>query len=426
MYQLLKELKIFIKYPRRQLHIWKCKIKNNTKYRLSKNIKDNFTFNESKNPKVSIIIPVYNQYQYTINCLYSILKNTKNVDYEIIVADDCSTDKTKNIQDKIKNIKYIKTEANCGFLRNCNNALGFARGEYIWLLNNDTQVQKDALLWLVKTFEVQNNVGAVGSKLILADKTLQEAGAIIYKDGSGYNYGKGDNPSVREFNYLKKVDYCSGASFLIKRDILLKLGGFDETFVPAYYEESDLCFRLRQEGLNVYYQPKSEVIHFESVSLKEHQKDLLKINKEKFFNKWSDILKEQSDSPMENFKARDRSQNQKVLLFIDNSALKQDINSLKEDIKSFINKGFNVKYICVKSLLPDLAEVVEQLGVEVIESKNRYAERWLQEYGKYVDFIFVNKKQLNDSFMLKFNQYCKSAQVLNQAQDELFYQLEHI
>lgn len=430
MLELLSEIIYFTKFPRKQKNIWLDRFLNYHKYKLYKNTLDNFSFPKVVSPKVSIIIPVYNNYQHTINCLYSILKRTNRIDYEVIIADDCSTDKTSKIQETIKNIRYIKTESNCGFLKNCNNAVKHARGEYIWLLNNDTQIVEDALSWMLKTFEKKKDAGIVGSKLIFANKMLQEAGGIIYQDATGYNYGRCQIPNSKEFNYLKEVDYCSGASLLIKKDFWQELGGFDEYFAPAYYEETDLCFRVREKGLKVYYQPKSEIIHFESVSLKESHDDLMKINGEKFFSRWKEVLKKQTQNPEYNFLARDRSQNKKTLLFCDDHILRPDTNcgnrSSFQYLEMFCEMGFNVKYIGKHYLKPDTPrdlvyeDMIQQLGVEMIDFTPGRFDRWFENNGKFVDYLYINRPQVWECLEPFFKKYCKSAKRFYQGHDVHF------
>lgn len=428
----MEELAYFTKFPRKQFLMWKYEFKNCflKPFKLYKNVKDNFSFKHVENPIVSIIIPVYNQYQYTINCLYSILKTVQNIDYEIIIADDCSTDKTQDIVKKIGNIKVVKTPQNMGFLKNCNNVASHAKGEFIWLLNNDTQIQHKTLSSLLNVFKIKKDVGVVGSKLIYPNGNLQEAGGIIYNDATGCNFGKGKMHFDRTFNYLKEVDYCSGASLFMKKDFWNKLGGFDENFVPAYYEETDLCFRVRQAGLKVYYQPQSLVVHFESISLSGSHDLLMKQNGEKFRKKWVGELKKQCPPNDDNFLARDRSQNKKTLLFIDDNILRPDTNCGERNsfqyLEFFVSLGFNVKFLPKNTLLNENKYVddIEQLGVEVVfferkmsAENTNYAKEWLSKHGKYIDYVFINRPHVYEHFIPLIKKYCKPKSIHYQGHD---------
>ena len=267
-----------------------------------------------ENPIVSIIIPVYNKFRFTNKCIKSILKENEEIPYEIIIADDMSTDLTKYIKYFFVNINIKKNEKEHGFVMNCNMAANFAKGKYIVFLNNDVQVKKGWLSNLVKLIESNENIGMVGSKLIYPNGTLQEAGGIIWRDGSGYNYGRGKDPEMAEYNYVKEVDYISGASIIIRKSIWNEIGGFDKRFSPAYYEDTDFGFEVRKHGYKVMYQPLSVVVHLEGISngkdlhygLKKYQ---IK-NQKKFIEKWKEELKMQS-TPQNLFKARDRSFNKK-------------------------------------------------------------------------------------------------------------------
>ena len=252
----------------------------------------NFTFNKSNvDPEVSIIIPVYNQIRYTLNCLYTLEQYDKDIPKEIIIINDNSTDDTLNYLNNIAGITIINNSENLGFLKNVNKGILAAKGKYVYLLNNDVEVQEKYLSSLLEVFETKENVGAVGSKMVFADNTLQETGCLIFKDSEIVNLGRHDAIDASKFNFLRKVDYCSGCSLLFSRkDINGKPNLLDEAFLPAYYEETDFCQRLKYEQkLDIYYQPKSEIIHFENISYtgKDSGKELLlQKNREVFMKRW--------------------------------------------------------------------------------------------------------------------------------------------
>lgn len=244
------------------------------------------SFTSPAKPLISIIIPVYNQYDYTMRCLTTLHKNT-HLPYEVILVDDCSTDDTRTIETRVKGITILHSQKNQGFLLNCNMAAKHAKGEYIYLLNNDTQVLPNTIEELYNTFQTHDNAGAVGSKLIQKNGLLQWAGNEISPDLQVWGYGLNQDPTLPKYNYLRSVAFCGGASLMIPKKLWDELGGFDERFVPGYYEETDLCLRLRHKGYAVYYQPKSEIIHFQGMSFTgQNTSKYMKINGEKFKEKW--------------------------------------------------------------------------------------------------------------------------------------------
>ncbi|HNP31107.1 MAG TPA: glycoside hydrolase family 99-like domain-containing protein [Nitrospirales bacterium] len=253
-----------------------------------------FNFSDVEQPLVSIVIPVYNHLEYTVCCLASLLRYVPQCSFEVIIVDDGSHDETPNILTKIKNIRYCRNEANIGFLRSCNRGASLARGQYLLLLNNDTQVLEGWLDELVNTFQEQSDVGLVGSKLLYPNGKLQEAGAIIRRDGSAELVGLNGDPESPEYNVVREVDYCSGACLLMKAEVFKTLGGFDDIYAPAYCEDSDLAFRVRKMGMRVFYQPRSVVVHHLSVSTNDssHEKmPLVARNVNTFVQRWTDELK---------------------------------------------------------------------------------------------------------------------------------------
>jgi GT2 family glycosyltransferase len=220
----------------------------------------------SGSPRVSIVIPVHNQLEFTYRCLMSIAAHPSRASIEIIVCDDASSDNTPAALSGVCGIRYIRNEVNRGFLHSCNRAAAEARGQHLLFLNNDTEVQAGWLDHMLALFDADERTGLVGAKLLFPNGRLQEAGGVIWRDATGYNYGRYDDPGKPEYNYVREVDYCSGACILIETALFRQLGGFDVHYAPAYYEDTDLAFRVRQADKKVLYQPLAVVVHHEGVS----------------------------------------------------------------------------------------------------------------------------------------------------------------
>lgn len=219
----------------------------------------------SENPEVSIIIVLFNRAELTFACLRSLSENP-SVRIEIIIVDNASQDETAGLLDQLQNARIIRNPKNRNFLLAVNQAAREAKGEYLLILNNDAQVLPGTLESALKTLRRSSDIGAVGGRLILLDGTLQEAGSIIWRDGSCLGYGRGDDPFAPMYMFRRDVDYCSGAFLLTPRRVWEQLKGFDEQFKPAYYEETDYCARLWQRGLRVVYEPMAVLLHYEFAS----------------------------------------------------------------------------------------------------------------------------------------------------------------
>lgn len=368
-------------------------------------------FSEQSTPMVSIVIPVYNQFDYTYNCLKSILKNSGNVSYEILIANDCSTDITKDIERVAKNVRLITTESNVRFLLNCNNAAKYARGQYILFLNNDTQVMENWLQPLVDVMEQDEAVGMVGSKLIYPDGRLQEAGGIVWKDASAWNYGHLKNPDDPDYVYLKEADYVSGAAIMIRTSLWKEIGGFDERFAPAYYEDTDLAFEVRKHGYKVMMQPKSVVVHYEGISNGTDTSTGLKAyqiaNNKKFYEKWKDVLgKENFKNGQHVYLAKDRGQMRKQILVVDHYVPNYDKDAggrcTYMYIKMFLKMGLKVTFIGDNFARPEpYTSELNAMGVEILFGNDYYNnwETWLKDNLHYFDYIYLQRPHISIKYI---------------------------
>ncbi len=368
------------------------------------------TLPQYDSPTVSIVIPAYNQFTYTYYCIKSIIENSGDVSYEVILADDCSNDFTTKIALVVENLIIARTPSNMLFLRNCNNAARQARGKYVLFLNNDTQVQENWLKPLVELLEKDQTIGMTGSKLVYADGTLQEAGGIIWRDGSGWNYGRNDDAMKPEYNYVRDVDYISGASIMIRRSLWEELGGFDEYFAPAYCEDSDLAFRVRKAGYRVVYQPLSVVVHFEGKSngtdlnsgVKQYQVE----NSMKLKKRWKDELAKQYECGQFVFKARERSSDKKTILVIDHYVPQFDKDAGSKTtiqyLRMFVEKGYIVKFIGDNFYQHEpYTTVLQQMGIEVLYGPwyAQHWQEWLLQNKDCIDFAYLNRPHITIKYI---------------------------
>lgn len=217
------------------------------------------------NPTVSVAIVLYNQAGLSLKCLQSLADSTCQ-NYETIIIDNASTDRTQQLLARVRHARSLSQPTNEGFLLAVNAAATMATGRYLLLLNNDALLMPDSLQAAIDRLDADSTVGAVGGSIQLWDGTLQEAGSIIWNDGSCLGYGRGRDPVESAFSFVRDVDYCSGAFLMVRRDLFEALGRLDVDYCPAYYEETDLCVRIWKAGYRVVYDPKVSLRHFEFAS----------------------------------------------------------------------------------------------------------------------------------------------------------------
>ena len=353
-------------------------------------------------PLVSIIIPVFNQYAYTLNCLISIQKNIGNIPFEIIIADDCSTDETQNIENNIKNIIVSRNETNLGYIKNCNNAAKLAKGKFLYFLNNDTEVQPNWLKELINVFDLHKDAGVVGSMILNPNGTLQECGVYMFND-IFYNKIRGNDISAEKYDCLSVCDYISGCSLLTPKELFEEIGGFDELFSPAYCDDPDYCLSALSKGFKTYVQPKSKIIHYGSVSYHETSNDLILRNKEILKNKWSTFFNSRSEYN----KRKDCSGTTRkpTILVIDDFLPQFDKHAggktIFQFLELFLKMGLNVKFCPYygNHYEKPYYSILTNNGIEIIKKEHVYF--WINTNLGYLDYVLFSRPQIVRNFMVK-------------------------
>ena len=363
------------------------------------------TFATVAKPTVSVVIPVHNKFEITHFCLCALQFAYNEATFEVIVVDDGSTDETVDIDNFVEGIQVVRHKSALGFVNSCNDGAALARGEFVVMLNNDTEVTSRWLDELVSVFRNFNNVGLAGSKLLYPDGHLQEAGGIVWNSGNPWNVGRNANSAEPAYNYLRQTDYVSGAAIMLPIELWKKLGGFSSEFAPAYFEDTDLAMKVRQAGHSVVYVPSSTVFHFEGqsagTSVASGMKRFQEVNRPKFKRKWVREYGSHGTEGVRPDREKDRNIAFRVLFvdqhvpFVDNDA---GSYAAFQEIRLFQSQGAKVTFLPRNLAWMDRHTLaLQRIGVECL-----YAPfvmdftGYIQKHAADYDVVYITRYKVGE------------------------------
>ena len=331
--------------------------------------------------EVVVLIPVHNNWATTELCLRSLMMTSVDTPYRLMVVNDGSTDETAERLAATAGIDVVQLDENVGFLRAVHAGFAAASEPYVVLLNNDTVVTDGWLDALYDTMRHDPTTGVVGAMLLYPDGVLQEAGSLIFSNGRGVNYGKGDDATRAWYASPREVDYCSGACIIVRHSAWVATGGFDLDFAPAYYEETDFAFSVRKAGYRVLYQPAARIYHFEGVTYGRDEspkkKALMDTNRARLQTKWATELAAQWEQGVSHQVGQSWRSARGRILVVDSSVPQtdKDAGSIRmfEIVRILRDLGFAVTFMSMRGTFEEpYVSQLRQLEVEVINGRANY------------------------------------------------------
>ncbi len=372
-------------------------------------------------PVASIVIPIHNKFHVTYHCLLSLLVAPNRASFEVIIVDDGSKDDSIRVPELVSGIQYLRNEEAQGFILACNRGASVARGDYIVMLNNDTEVTAGWIDELLASFEHFDGVGMAGAKLLYPDGTLQEAGGIVWSSGNPWNYGRKANPADPRYCYARQADYLSGACVMLPRELWNDIGGFSETYIPAYFEDTDLAFQVRERGFKTVYTPFSQIIHFEGVSsgtsVSSGIKRFQEINRPKFKGRWIGACRNNGKEGVGPDLAKDRNIEFRALV-IDAETPMPDQNAGSyaaiQEMRMLQALGFKCTFVPQNmAYMGRYTETLQRMGIECVYSPFAASVNDLiEERGAEFDLVYITRYYVAQECIDTIRKHAPNAKVV--------------
>ncbi len=372
--------------------------------------------------RASIVIPVHGKLAYTLACLRSLVQTGLPDDVEVIVVDDASPDETGDVLPAIPGLRYHRNASNLGFVGSCNAGAAMARGAHLVFLNNDTTLTPGWIDALLRTFETHPDTGLAGAQLVYPDGRLQESGGIVFSDGSGWNFGRFDDPRHPAYTFVREADYCSGAAIALPRALFQRLGGFDERYAPAYYEDTDLAMKVREAGLKVRVQPASVVVHHEGITAGTDTGSGVKAyqvrNQQRFLERWRDVLVRRHPAPTQavHYAAQHRARARVLVIDATTPMPDRDSGSVRlfELMRLLVDEGCAVTFFPENGLDDGrYTQALRELGVEAWTQPWLGAiPDWLTKHGKRFQLVIVSRHYVLSPLLPLLRRHAPQARIV--------------
>jgi O-antigen biosynthesis protein len=359
-------------------------------------------------PLVSIIVCAQHGYEPALRCLHRIATHRPAASFEVILIDDACGDPEMRKLTRIPGLRIETEAAAIGYAQCCNRAADLALGEYLHFLSDLILVHDGWLDSLLIAFETRADCALVGPKLLLPNGRLQAAGGVVWRDGSAWHFGHGDDPSRADYCYLRETDYCPGMAIVTRRALFTRLGRFTVTDTTAQCEDVDLAFKVRASGARVYFQPvalASQVTDGDASAEGLGRKQLE--NAHAIRASWANVLEAEHRTYDNRVRiARERLKPRRTLLILDQYVPTPDRDagsrSVWDIITTLVADGWNIKFWPHTLWYePGYTERLQALGVEVVygkENSDRFSA-FLEELGPSLAAVLINRPLIAKEYL---------------------------
>jgi O-antigen biosynthesis protein len=360
-------------------------------------------------PDVSVVMVLYGGWKVAQRAVSALAENTEPC-FELIIVDNASPDDTlERIEEQVAGATILRNETNAGFGAASTQGARLARGRILCFLNSDALVEPAWLPPLTETL-AQPGIGAAVPLFLNENGSVQEAGSVVDSLGHAHAVGGDGDPRAFAYRFPREVDFGSAACMLVPAGLFFELGGFDEAFSPAYFEDTDLCFKLHERGLKTIFDPRSRVVHVRHGSgTSESARKLMEEHRDLFVERWGERLTQRprlvevAQKPSQMLAARDAEALDRFLV-IDDRVPHTDRGSGDPRMSHLLGELAALWPSARTTLLAESGQDSEryaapllQQGIEVVCPPVDW-ERWFEEHRFHYGVLIVSRRQNAERF----------------------------